>query len=88
MTYHGYTNDGANILNGTERGDNANGDAVTWHENLTLTGQHTGTKKTSEPDGFTVSVGASALAASQFEATGTITTVLDGHTYTQPANHT
>jgi hypothetical protein len=28
--------------------------AQTWHENLTLSGLHSGTRKTSEPGGFVV----------------------------------
>jgi hypothetical protein len=45
-------------------------------------------KKTSEPGGFTVSVALSALASPNFQARGTMTTTLDGHTYTQPQNGT
>ena len=64
------------------------GTDVTWHEDLELTGRHQGTKRTSEPEGFTVSVALSALADPVFDARGTLTTTLDGHTYTQPQNGT
>jgi hypothetical protein len=87
VTYKNYSNDGENILNGTERAELVGTD-VTWHEKLTLTGRHKGTKRTSEPQGFTVSVALSALADPVFDARGTLTTSLDGRTYTQPTNGT
>ena len=87
VSYHGYTNDGANVLNGTES-LSAGTNTVTWHENLSLSGAHTGTKRTSEPGGFTLDVALSALADPTFQATGTLTTTLDGHTYSQPKNGT
>jgi hypothetical protein len=87
VAYHDYNNDGVETLNGTERVD-AVGTDLTWHENLELTGRHRGTKKTSEPGGFTVSVALSALASPSFQARGTLTTTLDGRTYTQPQNGT
>jgi hypothetical protein len=87
VTYKDYSNDGLETLNGTERVD-AVGTDLTWHENLTATGRHRGTKRTSEPAGFTVSVALSALASPSFAARGTLTTTVDGHTYTQPANGT
>ena len=87
VTYTDYSNDGINILNGTERAELVGTD-VTLHEDLKLTGRHNGTKRTSEPEGFTVSVALSALADPVFDARGTLTTTLDGRTYTQPQNGT
>jgi hypothetical protein len=87
VTYRHYSNDATETLDGTERVD-AVGTDLTWHENLTATGRHRGTKRTGEPEGFTVSVALSALASPSFQARGTLTTTLDGHTYTQPRNGT
>ncbi len=87
VTYTDFSNDGRNFVNGTERAE-ATADSVTWHEDITLSGEHTGTRKTSEPEGFTTPAGLNALANPIFEATGTMTVVLDGTTYTQPANGT
>ena len=47
-----------------------------------LSGRHTGTKVTS-PDGFTLSP---LILENIFQATGTMTTTIDGHAYTQPGN--
>ena len=86
VTYADYSNDDVHILNGTERVELVGTD-VTWHEDLTLSGKHEGTKKTSS-DGFTVSVALSALADPVFDARGTMTTTIDGRTYRQPQNGT
>ena len=86
VTYDDYSNDGEHVINGTERAD-AVGTDVTWHEDLRLSGERTGTKLTS-PGGFTVSVALSALADPVFDAKGTMTTTIDGRTYRQPQNGT
>jgi hypothetical protein len=96
VTYHNFSDNGPQVINGTEsvqRTSNsvlgcpsANSsifNCVTWNENLTLSGQRTGTKVTS-PGGFTV--GPSLLLGNDFEAIGTMTTTIDGQTYNQPAN--
>ncbi|MBB5896152.1 hypothetical protein [Kutzneria kofuensis] len=83
--YTGFDNDGSDIINGTEsiaRDSDSAISAVTWHENLTLTGRHTGAKVTS-PDGLTLSP---QVMDSDFQATGTMTTTIDGQVYTQPGN--
>jgi hypothetical protein len=87
VSYTRYGNDGIHIINGTERCELV-GTNVTWHESLRLSGRETGTKLTSEPAGFTLSVALSALASPDFEPTGTLTTTVDGQTYTQPRNGT
>jgi hypothetical protein len=56
-----------------------------WHSNLRLTGCQTGTKLTSEPNGFTLTVD---LLTNIFHGDGTLTTTIDGTTYRQPANGT
>ncbi|MEU4344186.1 hypothetical protein AB0H00_23490 [Nocardia sp. NPDC023852] len=76
------------VINGTERVQRRaeTGFApITWHTDLQISGTYTGTKRTSEPDGFTLGP---ETIQNNFRATGTMTTVLDGHTYTQPANGT
>ncbi|MET7477019.1 hypothetical protein ABZT17_21980 [Streptomyces sp. NPDC005648] len=96
VTYDGYSDDGTNIINGTEKVERVSDTAlgctpgtasalacVTWTEDLTLTGRHTGTKRTG-PEGFTL--GPSVMLANNFQAVGTLTTTIDGTTYTQPAN--
>jgi hypothetical protein len=88
VTYHNYVqNPGLNVINGTEsvQNDSTPGN-VTWNEDLTAWGlQGVGTKVTS-PGGFTL--GLSVLFSNNFQATGTMTTTIDGQTYTQPANGT
>ena len=85
-TYHNYSQDGTHVINGTESAQNdATPGNITWTENLTLSGCQTGTKLTS-PGGFTL--GLSVLIDNNFQATGTMTTTIDGQTYTQPANGT
>ncbi|WP_157734993.1 hypothetical protein [Pseudofrankia inefficax] len=75
------------VLNGTEKvsivGTTPLNEVVTWNANITLSGQHTGSKSTS-PGGFTL--GPDLLLQNKFLPTGTMTTVLDGRTYTQPAS--
>jgi hypothetical protein len=90
VTYHRYSDGPGYVIDGTESVQN-NGtsnplhETVTWFENLTQSGRHTGTKVTSA-NGFTL--GSSLLLSNNFQATGTMTTTIDGRTYTQPANST
>ncbi|MGO4431165.1 hypothetical protein AB4Z54_73385, partial [Streptomyces sp. MCAF7] len=66
VDYHGYSDDGTNIIDGTERVERSSSPTlgctagtatalrcVTWTEDLTLSGKHTGTKRTG-PGGFTL----------------------------------
>jgi hypothetical protein len=55
-----------------------------WSSDLEQTGCTAATKTTS-PDGFHLRID---LLETVFEATGTLTTTVDGRTYTQPANGT
>jgi hypothetical protein len=88
VTYHDFSDRPGYFINGTESVA-SNGttspfaEKVTWIEDLTLSGRHTGTKITS-PGGFTL--GPSVLLSNNFQPTGTMTTTIDGITYTQPAN--
>lgn len=96
VSYSNYSDDGTNIINGTEKVEHVSNTAlgctpgtasalacVTWTEDLTLSGRHTGTKRTG-PDGFTL--GPAAMLKNEFQAIGTLTTTIDGTTYSQPAN--
>ncbi|KUN84023.1 hypothetical protein AQJ64_16330 [Streptomyces griseoruber] len=84
------------IINGAGKGERVSNTAlgcipgtapalacVTWTEDPTLTGRHTGTKRTG-PGGFTL--GPSVMLGNDFQAVGTLTTTIDGTTHTQPAN--
>ncbi|MEU6375841.1 hypothetical protein [Streptomyces sp. NPDC046909] len=96
VQYSDYSDDGANVINGTEQVERGSNAALgcspgtplalaclTWTEDLTLSGRHTGTKRTG-PEGFTV--GPSVMLRNDFQAVGTLSTTIDGTTYTQPAN--
>jgi hypothetical protein len=89
VTYSNYTDDGIHVLNGAESVDRdpastASTSSTVWHQNVTLSGCQTGTKVTSEPDGFRLTIN---IFTNKFNATGTLTTTIDGTTYTQPANN-
>jgi hypothetical protein len=76
VTYTNYTDDGINVINGTQ---SATRSPANWHSNLALSGCHTGSQVTSEPGGFTMS---------GTTRTGTLTTTLDGISYTSPLSNT
>jgi hypothetical protein len=88
VTYTNYSDDGYHVLNGTESTTTTNPsptlNKVDWHSDLVQTGCVTATKKTSS-DGFHLTID---ILTNIFEATGTLTTTIDGRTYTQPANGT
>ena len=88
VAYRNYSDDGSHIINGTESAASVGppyASTVTLHENLTLGGRRTGTKTTSEPGGLQM---LPQVLASDWEATGTLTTTIDGRSYSQPANGT
>ncbi len=81
VTYYNYSADGVNFIDGTEsgtRGTEGSKTTFTWHADLTFSGLHEGTRKTSEPGGFVVTL--SRLGA-EGEFSGTLVTSLDGVTY-------
>jgi hypothetical protein len=88
-SYTNFSDDGIHVINGTESAAGATRgltlQVIDWHSNLTLTGCQTGTKVTSEPGGFHLEVD---LGEPVFNATGTLTTTIDGTVYRQPANGT
>ena len=87
-TYTNFSDDGINVINGTESssktGSSPFSPTTTTHENLTLSGCHTGSKVTSEPGGWVVSGG---IISAQTR-TGTLTTTVDGVAYTSPPTGT
>lgn len=88
VTYTGYSDRDGIVIDGTEsvqRQGNIGLAPITWHSDLTFSGTYTGTKRTSEPGGFTIGM---ETVRNNFQAEGTLTTTIDGHTYTQPANGT
>jgi hypothetical protein len=90
VTYKNFSDKLGYVINGTESvsqipGASPFSQQVTWNDNLTQFGRHFGTKVTS-PGGFTL--GFQVLIFNNFQATGTMTTTIDGTTYTQPANGT
>ena len=85
-TYHEFSRDGRNFLNGFE---NVTSTALTltlghydWFSNLTSTGVETGTKLTS-PDGFHLDID---VMTNHFNANGTLTTTINGVSFYQPCN--
>ena len=89
-TYANYSDDGIHVINGTESADRdpsstADVSSLTWHSNLTLSGCQAGTKVTSEPGGFHLTI---SINSNKLNATGTLTTAIDGTTYAEPANNT
>jgi hypothetical protein len=88
VSYTNFSDDGYHVLNGTESVTRRNPSTfvseLDWYSDLRQTGCATGTKVTS-PDGFHLRID---VLQTVFEATGTLTTTVDGRTYTQPANGT
>lgn len=82
VTYANYSRDGLNILNGTESASSA---PFTWHVDLTLTGRHKGTRRTTEPGGFTVTPPPANDPLARAKITGNLTTILDGKSYSSPS---
>jgi len=86
VAYHNYVQrEGMNVVNGTEEVDTTTvpGD-ITWNDDLTIFGQQGFGTQVTSPGGFSVNL--LDLDFNDFQATGTMTTTLNGVTYTQPAN--
>ncbi|KAF9873751.1 hypothetical protein CkaCkLH20_08861 [Colletotrichum karsti] len=88
VEYHDFSDDGVNVLVGTEKVTAVNPtptvEDVDWFSDLVQTGPNNGTKKTS-PDGFHLSID---IMTNIFEANGTLTTTVNGKEWFQPANGT
>lgn len=82
VDYDDFSADGINTVNGTESGTKQQQPIkYTWHSDITLSGMHNGTRRTSEPTGFIVE---SPGLAQPPVISGILTTVLDGVTFTSP----
>ncbi|PGH16167.1 hypothetical protein AJ79_01934 [Helicocarpus griseus UAMH5409] len=88
VVYHDFSNDGINILRGTERVTvtlpSISKNLVDWYSDLTSTGGTKSTKKTS-PEGFHLEID---TFTNIFYAEGSMVTTVDGEVYEQPANWT
>ncbi len=88
VTYHNYVQSrGLNVVNGTESVNTNTPGFMTWNDNLTVFGLQGSGQLVTSPGGFSVNVNALNFS-NNFQATGTMTTTLNGITYTQPANGT
>ncbi|MER6810266.1 hypothetical protein ABT299_13405 [Spirillospora sp. NPDC000708] len=87
-SYSRYSDDGIHIINGTESvaatDSSPTINTLDWFSDLVETGLVHATKKTSA-SGFHLTID---VLTNIFQATGTLTTTVDGHTYRQPANGT
>lgn len=79
VTYTNFSDDGVNIIDGTESATSA---PYIRHADLRLSGRHSGFRKSSEPSGFVITPPSSR--GGRATITGTLTTALDGATYTSP----
>jgi hypothetical protein len=88
VTYHNYVQArGLNIVNGTESVNTNTPGFMTWNDNLTVIGLQGIGHLVTSPGGFSVNIN-DLNFSNNFQATGTMTTTLNGSTYTQPANGT
>lgn len=82
--YSGYSDDGLRVIDGTEsakRNGKGYSARIVWHCDVRASGKQVGTKKTSEPTGFVMSLMGEPLQ-------GEIVTVIDGKTYRPPKRGT
>jgi len=90
VEYHRYRS-GCRTFVGHERASVLSGGGFTppieWDSDITMTGCETGTKVTRTPTGEQGPLTMST-AGNVFQATGILTTTIDGRTYAQPANGT
>lgn len=88
--YRDYADDRCRTFNGFERVARVGGGftpPVSWDSNIVMAGCQTGTKITRDSDGNQGPMMVSA-AGNNFQASGSLTTTVDGQVYTQPANGT
>ena len=86
VVYENYSDSPGNIINGTESVSQSHPKPTTaaliWHSNLVQTGRVSATKVTS-PDGFNLTID---ILTNIFQASGTLTTTVNGKTFRQPGN--
>ena len=63
-------------------------DTLVWRSNITMTGRQAGTKVTTSADGEVGGPFVLSAHRNVFQASGTLTTTIDGLEYRQPANGT
>lgn len=82
VTYRGYSSDGRTVVDGIEESIKETGPLrYTWHSDITLSGEHSGTRKSTGTNGFVVQ---SPGLAQPPTISGTMTTTLDGQIFTSP----
>jgi hypothetical protein len=87
VTYRNYVQSrGLNVVNGTEELDTTTipGD-ITWNDDIRVLGLQGAGSQVTSPGGFSININ-DLNFANNFQAVGTMTTTLNGQTYTQPAN--
>ncbi|KAK6227537.1 saponin hydrolase precursor [Colletotrichum tabaci] len=88
VRYHDFSDDGVNVLAGTEMVTVTNPtptlESVDWFSDLVQTGPNNGTKRTSA-DGFHLDID---IIRNIFRASGTLVTTVNGQKWVQPANCT
>jgi hypothetical protein len=86
VAYENYSDSPGNIINGTESVSQNHPKpttaALVWRSNLVQTGSTSATKVTSS-DGFNLTID---ILTNIFQATGTLTTTVNGKTFQQPGN--
>jgi hypothetical protein len=86
VRYDKYSDAEGNVLNGTEDVSQTRPapttTALDWRSDIIQTGKVKGTKQTG-PGGFNLTID---VMKNIFQATGTLTTTINGHTYVQPGN--
>jgi hypothetical protein len=86
VTYDNYADERDVIFNGTERVTETRPALTTtsleWYSDIAQTGK-TSARKVTSPDGFKLTID---VTKNIFQATGTLTTTVDGRTYRQPGN--
>jgi hypothetical protein len=84
VTYSNFSDDGFHTINGTESVAGSGGVTLhtVFHENLKLSGKQTGTKVTSEPGGYDLTIDA---VNNIIMSNGSLTTTINGRTYSNPA---
>jgi len=86
VKYDNYSDQKGCILNGTESVSETRTTPTTtsldWHSDIIQTGKVQGTKRTG-PDGFKLTID---VIKNIFQATGTLTTTINGQTFVQPGN--
>jgi hypothetical protein len=86
VDYHAYSEDGRSFLHGTqsvtETIERMTLDKLEWYSNLTWTGEYEGSQITS-PEGFRLNID---VMKNDFQANGTLKTIVGGVKYVQPRN--